>query len=92
MWPSSSPRTAITSKPAWKAIRRVTEHLRTDEVDLVVLNTAPTALLGRILVQRKVLCDGDPFQRRRFESLALRQFFDFRLFERRLLERRRAGG
>jgi hypothetical protein len=75
-----------------EAIRRVTAHLGTDEVDLVVLNTAPTALLGRILLQRKVLCDREPFRRHRFESLALRQFFDFRIYERRLLERRAGRG
>lgn len=75
-----------------EAIRRVTEHLGTDEVDLVVLNTAPTALLGRILLQRKVLRDRDPHRRQRFESLALRQYFDFHVFERRLLERRAARG
>jgi predicted nucleotidyltransferase len=31
----------------------VTKHLGTDEVDLVVLNRAPTALLGRILQSRR---------------------------------------
>lgn len=69
----------------------VTGHFGTDRVDLVVLNTAPTALLGRVLVDRRVLCDKDPFRRHRFESRALREFHDFRLFEHRLLERRRRG-
>ena len=67
-------------------------HLRTDEVDVVVLNTAPTALIGRILQSRQVICDRDPFRRHRFESRALREFFDFRVFEHRLLVRRYAGG
>jgi predicted nucleotidyltransferase len=71
-----------------EAIGVVTAHLRTDEVDLVVLNTAPTALTGRILQTRQVICDRDPLRRHRFESLALREFFDFRLFEHRLLVRR----
>jgi predicted nucleotidyltransferase len=69
----------------------VTRHLGTDRVDLVVLNEAPTALLGRVLLDRRVLCDKEPFRRHRFESLALREFHDFRLFEHRLLERRRRG-
>ena len=43
---------------------------------------------GRILQTRRVICDRDPLRRHRFESLALREFFDFRLFERRLLARR----
>jgi predicted nucleotidyltransferase len=75
-----------------EAIRTVTTHVATDEVDVVVLNTAPTALLGRILTSRRVILDRDPLRRHRFESLALREFFDFRVFERRLLERRRQRG
>jgi predicted nucleotidyltransferase len=75
-----------------EAIGVVTAHLRTDEVDVVVLNTAPTALTGRILQTRRILCDRDPLRRHRFESLALREFFDFRLFEHRLLARRYGNG
>jgi predicted nucleotidyltransferase len=75
-----------------EAIGAVTAHLRTDEVDVVVLNTAPTALMGRILQTRRVIADRDPFRRHRFESLALREFFDFRLFEHRLLARRYGNG
>jgi len=70
----------------------VTKHLGTDEVDLVVLNQAPTALLGRIVQSRRVIADKDPFLRHRFESLALRTFLDFRIFERRLLDARFARG
>jgi len=75
-----------------KAIGAVTTHLGTDGVDVVVLNTAPTALAGRILQSRQVIYDRDPFRRHRFESLVLREFFDFRIFEHRLLSRRYAGG
>ena len=74
------------------AIGVATAHLGTDEVDLVVLNTAPTSLTGRILQTRRVICDRDPFRRHRFESLALREFFDFALFEHRLLARRYGDG
>jgi predicted nucleotidyltransferase len=70
----------------------VTKHLGTDEVDLVVLNRAPTALCGRILQSRHVIVDKDPFLRHRFESLALRTFLDFRIFERRFLDARFARG
>jgi hypothetical protein len=70
----------------------VTKHLGSDAVDLVVLNGAPTALLGRILLSRRVIAENDPFLRHRFESLALRQFLDFRLFEQRFLDRRFGRG
>ncbi len=70
----------------------VTKHLGTDELDLVVLNRAPTALVGRIVQTRRVITDKDPFLRHRFESLALRTFLDFRIFERRFLDARFARG
>jgi predicted nucleotidyltransferase len=70
----------------------VTSHLGTDEVDVIVLNTAPTALVGRILGTRRVILDREPFRRHRFESLRLREFLDFRIFEHRLLSRRYPGG
>jgi predicted nucleotidyltransferase len=70
----------------------VTKHLATDEVDLVVLNRAPTALVGRIVQSRRVISEQDAFLRHRFESLALRAFLDFRIFERRFLDTRFARG
>ena len=74
------------------AIGVVTSHLGTDEVDLIVLNTAPTALVGRILGSRRVIVDREPFSRHRFESRALREFMDFRILEHRLLAQRYPGG
>lgn len=74
------------------AIVRVSRHLGTDSVDVVVLNSVPTSLLARILRDRRVLLDREPFRRHRFESLAIRQAADFRIFEHRLLERRTRRG
>jgi hypothetical protein len=51
----------------------------------VVLNRAPTSLAGRILRNRRVLVDKDPFRRHAYESLTLRQFFDFRFREEAVL-------
>lgn len=75
-----------------EVIQAVVRHLGTDEVDLVALNSAPTALVGRLLASRRVILDRDPFLRHRFESLAVREFADFRIFERRLLDRRARSG
>lgn len=66
----------------------VARRLGTNEVDLVVLNHAPTALTGRLLRDRIVILDRDPRRRHRFESEALRTFHDFRLFERAALAER----
>jgi uncharacterized protein len=75
-----------------QTIGAVTSHLGTDKVDVVVLNQAPTALAGRILGSRRVILDRAPFRRHCFESLALRKFLDFRIFEHRLLAERYPGG
>jgi uncharacterized protein len=67
---------------------KITNILSTDEVDLVVLNNAPISLAGRILQNRKVLIDNDPFLRHRYESLTLRKYFDFSVKEKDILFRR----
>lgn len=67
---------------------QVSKILCTDEIDLVVLNTAPISLTGRILQKRKILIDKDPFLRHQYESRILREFFDFSIKEREILQRR----
>lgn len=67
---------------------KISRILRTDEIDLVVLNTAPISLTGRILQNRKILIDKDPFLRHQYESRILREFFDFSIREREILQRR----
>ena len=67
---------------------RIARLLATDEIDLVILNKAPLALAGRILQNRKVLMDKSPFLRHKYESLILREFFDFQIKERDILKRR----
>jgi predicted nucleotidyltransferase len=62
--------------------------LHTDEIDLVVLNTAPLPLRMRILENRKVVVDRDPFLRHHYESLTMREYFDFSIKERDILEGR----
>jgi uncharacterized protein len=59
--------------------------LHIDTIDLVVLNTAPLSLAGRILTTRKVLIDRDPPHRHLYESLTARQYADFHFREHRLL-------
>lgn len=60
---------------------RISTMLGTAELDLVILNNAPVSLAGRIVRQKKVIVDKEPFQRHRFESLILREYFDFRIKE-----------
>ena len=71
-----------------KLFIRISKILGTDEIDLVILNKAPLALTGRILQNRRVLVDKNPFLRHKYESLILREFFDFQIKERDILKRR----
>ena len=64
----------------------------TDEIDLVVLNTAELPLMMNILKSKKVIVDRDPFARHIFESLTMRKFFDFSIKESAILHRRYMNG
>jgi uncharacterized protein len=66
----------------------VTRALGTDELDLVILNIAPISLAGRILQNKRLLVDKEPFRRHAYESLTLREFFDFQMKEQALFARR----
>lgn len=53
-------------------------------VEIVVLNSAPLALVGRIIKQRKVIYSRDEPARVAFESLKYREFLDFDFHARQL--------
>lgn len=75
------------------AVARVAaRQLGTDAVDVVLLNTAPVSVAGRVLLTRQVLLDRNPHARHRYESSTARLFQDFRIREHRLLAERRAHG
>ena len=75
-----------------EALHAASRHLGTDLVDVVLLNTAPLSLAGRILTTRRVLLDRVPFARHRYESATARMFQDFRIREHRLLAARYGRG
>ena len=67
---------------------KLMELLETDEIDLVILNTAPLALRMKILENKKVIVDHDPFLRHKYESLTMRKYYDLSIKEMAILERR----
>ena len=75
-----------------EAARVSAKHLGTDAIDVVLLNTAPVALAGRVLTGRRVLFHRHPFLRHRYESSTARLFQDFRIREHRLLAQRYLRG
>jgi predicted nucleotidyltransferase len=66
--------------------------LETDEIDLVILNEAPLTLKMKILESKTVVVDHSPTLRHRFESLVMREYFDFSVVEKAILKRRFLGG
>ncbi len=72
--------------------RVAAHHLGTDAIDIVLLNVAPIAVAGRVLISRRVIIDRRPFRRHEFESRTLRLFHDFRVREHRILSERYAHG
>lgn len=85
-------RSADPHRSRLETSRIAARHLGTDAIDIVVLNTAPVALAGRVLMSRQVIVDRRPFLRHQYESLTARLFQDFRIRERRLLAERYARG
>ena len=70
----------------------ISDILGTSELDLVILNGAPLSLAGRILQRKRLLVDKEPFVRHRYESVILREFFDFSIMEGKLFAARYGHG
>ena len=62
--------------------------LQTDEIDLVVLNSANLPLVINILRSKKIIVEKAPFSRHVFESIMMRKYFDFSIKEAAILKRR----
>ena len=69
-------------------LAKLIDILETDEIDLVILNNAPIALRFKILESKKIIADNNPFLRHQYESLTMREYFDFSIIEMDILERR----
>ncbi len=66
--------------------------LKTDELDLVILNDAPLVLRMNILKNCRLLSDSAPFLRHTYESITTRSYLDFAPVEKAILERRFGNG
>ena len=62
--------------------------LKTDKLDLVILNSAALSLKMKIIQTKRVVADNFPFIRHAFESATMRTYMDFSKIEIRLLEKR----
>jgi uncharacterized protein len=71
---------------------KLNEILKTDEIDLVVLNSASLPIKFNILKKGKLLVDKEPHTRHQYQSLTMRKYFDFHRFESGILKRRYFSG
>ncbi len=71
---------------------RLMDALGADRVDVVVLNGAPLPLQARVLRFNRILLARAPHLRHGFESLVLREYFDFSRFEEAILRRNFSPG
>lgn len=69
-------------------LKKLIDIFATEEIDLIILNIAPLTLRARIVENKKILVDKDPFLRHSFESLVLREYFDFSKKEEDIFKRR----
>jgi len=75
-----------------KILMDLSKLLKTDDIDLVILNEAPISLLTKILAHKIILNDKLPTTRHSFESLKMRMGFDFSYLEKRILDQRFLNG
>jgi predicted nucleotidyltransferase len=79
-------------KEKMSILQNLIDLLGTEEIDLVLLNTAPLTLKARTVENKKILVDKEPFLRHSFESLVLREYFDFSKKEEEIFKRRFSFG
>jgi predicted nucleotidyltransferase len=78
----------ITIERKMEILGKLMELLETDEIDFVILNTAPLTLRMKVLENKTVIVDNAPFLRYAYESVTMRKYFDFSIKEMSILERR----
>ena len=80
--------TSVLAEYKLRLFDKISSALKTGELDLVILNTIPLSIAGRILQNKQVLIDKEPFRRHIYESVTLREFFDFKIKEDSFFARR----
>lgn len=87
--------TRSAARTKQELLEHLVDDLGTEEIDLVVLNAQENVpLAGEVLKTCRVIVDKAPFERHKFESLAMRKYFDFQPRELSILEAKamRHGG
>ena len=83
---------SVTADVKLDILGKLIDILGTDEIDLVILNTAPPLLAMNVLRKKQVVADNEPAMRHRFESLSFRKYFDFLPVELDMLKKKMTHG
>ena len=73
-------------------VEDLVDILKTDEIDIVVLNQSSLSLSMNVLKKNRILVDKKPFLRHAYQSLIMRKYFDYSRLESTILKRRFYGG
>lgn len=84
--------TAVNPDAKLEILGKLMDIFETDRIDLVVLNQASLPLKMNVIRGRRVIVDNLPFERHRFESKTMREYFDFSFLEKNILMRRYGFG
>ena len=69
-------------------VEDLVDILKTDEIDIVVLNQSSLSLSMNVLKKNRILVDKKPFLRHAYQSLIMRKYFDYSRLESTILKRR----
>jgi len=73
-------------------IQKLVDILKTDNIDLIVLNQSSLTLSMNVLKSNQILADKKPFVRHSYQSLIMRKYFDYSQLESGILKRRFYNG
>jgi predicted nucleotidyltransferase len=79
---SNEPNVEECARSQLHFLDKLTEHLRSDDVDVVILNHAPLLLQHRVVRDGKVIFCCDERDRIHYEAQVIRDYLDFQYFER----------
>ena len=73
-------------------VEKLVDILRTDEIDVIILNQSSLPLCMNVLKHNRLLVDKKPYIRHVYQSLIIRKYCDFHHFESNILKRRFCHG
>jgi len=78
----NEPSSAECARSQLRFLDKLTRHLKSDKVDVVILNQSPLLLQHRVVRDGKVIFCRDEGECVHYEAQVIRDYLDFQYFER----------